>query len=138
MNKVIIVGNIGQDPETKYSQQGTAITNLSVATSERWKDKNSNEMQEHTEWHRVVMFGRKAEVCQEFLKKGSKVLIEGKLRTRKWQDKDGVDRWTTEIHGLEMEMLGSRNESHAPTQQKSFDTSQQKPFEPPEDDDIPF
>ena len=109
VNKVILVGNVGRDPETRYMPSGQAVTNLSVATSEAWKDKTTNEMQERTEWHKVAMFGRLAEIAAEYLRKGSKVYIEGKLRTRKWQDKtDGKDRYTTEIIADEMQMLDSK------------------------------
>ena len=108
INKVILVGNLGNDPETKFMPSGGAVTNVSIATSRAWKDKNSGQMQEHTEWHRVVFFNRLAEIAGEYLKKGSKVYLEGSLRTNKWQDKDGNDRYTTEIIANEMQMLGSR------------------------------
>lgn len=108
VNKVIIVGNCGQDPETRFSSSGAAITNLSIATSESWKDKQTGQQQERTEWHRVVFFNRLAEIAGEYLKKGSKVYVEGSLRTRKWQDKSGQDRYTTEIVASEMQMLDSR------------------------------
>lgn len=108
VNKVIVVGNIGQDPETRYTPAGSAVTNISVATSEVWKDKQSGQPQERTEWHRVVFFNRLAEIAGEYLKKGSKVYIEGSLRTRKWQDQQGQDRYTTEIVANEMQMLDSR------------------------------
>ena len=108
VNKVIIVGNLGRDPETRYLPSGEAVTNISVATTETWKDKASGEKKEATEWHRVSFFGRLAEVAGEYLKKGSQVYIEGKLRTRKWQDKEGKDRWTTEIVADEMNMLGGK------------------------------
>src|SRR6478609_11124852 len=108
INKVIIIGNIGQDPEVKYMPSGGAVTNISVATSETWKDKNTGQPQERTEWHRVVFFNRLGEIAGEYLKKGSKVYVEGSLRTRKWQDKDGGDRYTTEIRGDVMQMLGRR------------------------------
>jgi single-strand DNA-binding protein len=108
INKVILVGNLGNDPETKYSASGSAITNLSVATSESWKDKQTGEPVEKTEWHRVVGFNRLAEIMGEYLRKGSKVYIEGQLQTRKWQDKEGSDRYTTEIVARDMQMLDSR------------------------------
>ena len=109
INKVILVGNLGSDPENRMSQAGGAITNLSIATSETWKDKSTGQQQERTEWHRVVFFNRLAEVAAEYLRKGSKVYVEGTLRTRKWQDKQtGQDRYTTEIVGNEMQMLDSR------------------------------
>lgn len=107
VNKVILVGNLGRDPEVRYMPSGDAIANLSLATTEIWKDKNG-EKQEATEWHRVVFFGRQAEICGQYLKKGSQIYVEGSLRTRKWQDKDGQDRYTTEIRGERMQMLGGR------------------------------
>jgi single-strand DNA-binding protein len=109
VNKVIIVGNLGQDPDTKAMPSGMSVTNLRIATSESWKDKTSGEMKEQTEWHSVAMFGRLAEIAGEYLRKGSQVYIEGRLRTRKWQDKTGNDRYTTEIVANEMQMLGSRS-----------------------------
>lgn len=108
VNKVILVGNIGQDPEVRYTPGGSAIANISVATSETWKDKQTGQPQERTEWHRVVFFNRLAEIAGEYLRKGSKVYIEGSLRTRKWQDQQGQDRYTTEIVAAEMQMLDSR------------------------------
>ncbi|HTQ77721.1 MAG TPA: single-stranded DNA-binding protein [Burkholderiales bacterium] len=108
VNKVIIVGNLGADPETRYLPSGEAVTNIRVATTDRWKDKASGDMKEMTEWHRVAFFGRLAEIAGEYLKKGSQVYVEGSLRTRKWQDKEGKDRYSTEIRGDVMQMLGSR------------------------------
>ena len=108
INKVILVGNLGNDPETKYAPSGSAITNISVATSESWTDKESGQKQERTEWHRVVGFNRLAEIMGEYLRKGSKVYIEGQLRTRKWQDQAGNDRYSTEIVASDMQMLDSR------------------------------
>ncbi|RCS56558.1 single-stranded DNA-binding protein [Parvibium lacunae] len=108
VNKVILVGNLGRDPETRYSPDGAAITNISIATTDKWKDKGSGEMREATEWHRIAFFGRLAEIAGEYLKKGSQVYVEGKLRTRKWQDKDGQDRYTTEVVADAMQMLGGR------------------------------
>jgi single-strand DNA-binding protein len=108
VNKVIIVGNLGRDPETRYLPSGEAVTNISVATTSSWKDKASGEKKEETEWHRVSAFGRLAEIMGEYLKKGSQVYIEGSLRTRKWQDKEGKDRYTTEIRADVMQMLGAR------------------------------
>ena len=108
VNKVIIVGNCGQDPETRFMPSGGAVTNLSIATSESWKDKTSGEPQERTEWHSVVFFNRLAEIAGEYVKKGSKLYVEGSLRTRKWQGQDGQDRYTTEIVASEMQMLDSR------------------------------
>ena len=108
INKVILVGNLGGDPETRYMPSGSAVTNITVATNESWKDKQTGEQKDRTEWHKVAMFNRLAEVAAEYLRKGSQVYIEGKLRTRKWQDKNGQDRWTTEIVADEMQMLGGR------------------------------
>jgi len=114
VNKVIIVGNLGNDPDTKYMPSGSAVTNLSVATNESWKDKQTGEQKDRTEWHRVAMFGRLAEIAAEYLRKGSQVYIEGKLRTRKWQDQQGNDKYTTEIIADEMQMLGGRSGGGAP------------------------
>ena len=111
VNKVTIIGNLGQDPETRYMPSGGAVTNISVATSETWKDKESGENQERTEWHRIVFFNRLAEISGEYLKKGSKVYIEGSLRTSKWEDKSGQDRYKTEIVAREMQMLDSKGGS---------------------------
>jgi single-strand DNA-binding protein len=119
INKVIIVGNLGQDPETRYMPSGKAVTNLRVATSESWKDKQTGEQREQTEWHSVVMYDRLAEIAAEYLRKGSQVYIEGKLRTRKWQDKEGRDRYTTEVISNEMQMLGSRGGGGAGTESRS-------------------
>ena len=114
VNKVILIGNLGRDPEVRYSPSGSAVANVTLATSESWKDKNSGEKQEKTEWHRVVFFGRLAEIAGEYLKKGSQVFVEGRLQTRKWQDKEGKDRYTTEIVANEMQMLGSRGGAGVP------------------------
>ncbi len=144
INKVILVGNLGADPETRYMPSGSAVTNLSVATSEQWKDKQSGEQKERTEWHKVAMFNRLAEIAAEYLRKGSQVYIEGKLRTRKWQDRDGNDRWTTEIIADEMQMLGGRGGGgSAPMPSDSGPSggpSGGPPQSPPDDfdDDIPF
>jgi len=110
INKVIIVGNCGNDPETRYTPGGSAITNISVATSDSWKDKQTGQQQERTEWHRIVFFNRLAEIAGEYLRKGSQVYVEGRLQTRKWQDQSGQDRYTTEIVANEMQMLGGRGE----------------------------
>ncbi|MCW8927704.1 MAG: single-stranded DNA-binding protein, partial [Gammaproteobacteria bacterium] len=109
VNKVILVGNLGQDPEVRYTASGAAVANISVATSEQWTDKQSGQKQERTEWHRVVLFGRLGEIAGEYLKKGSQVYLEGKLQTRKWQDQNGQDRYSTEIVANEMQMLGGRS-----------------------------
>ncbi len=108
INKVILVGNLGRDPETRYLPDGGAVTNVSIATTDTWKDKTSGEKKEATEWHRVVFFNRLAEIAGEYLKKGSQVYVEGRLRTRKWQDKEGQDKYTTEIVCDTMQMLGGR------------------------------
>jgi single-strand DNA-binding protein len=110
INKVILIGNLGTDPEVRYMPQGGAVANLTVATSESWTDKATNEKKEQTEWHRVVIYQRLAEIAGEYLRKGSKVYIEGKLKTRKWQDKDGVERYTTEIIANELQMLDGRGD----------------------------
>ena len=110
VNKVILVGNLGRDPETRFSPDGAAICNISLATTSQWKDKNSGERKEETEWHRVVFYNRLAEIAGEYLKKGRSIYVEGRLKTRKWQDKEGQDRWTTEIVADQMQMLGSREE----------------------------
>ena len=132
VNKVIIIGNIGQDPETRALPSGATVTNISIATSESWKDKNTGQQQERTEWHRVVMFNKIAEIAAQYLKKGSKVYIEGSLRTRKWQDKDsGQDRYSTEIVAKEMQFLDSKADSQ-PAQQQAPQQSapQQAPQQP--------
>ena len=108
INKVILIGNLGQDPETRYMPSGGAVTNFTLATNESWKDKQTGEQKDRTEWHKVAMFGRLAEIAAEYLRKGSQVYVEGRLQTRKWQDRDGNDRYTTEIVANEMQMLGGR------------------------------
>ena len=111
VNKVILVGNLGQKPDMKYTQSNTAVANLSLATSESWKDKDSGDLKTKTEWHKVVYFGKLAEIAEQYLDKGSKVYVEGKLQTRKWQDQAGNDRYTTEVLGQELTMLDSRGDS---------------------------
>ena len=111
VNKVILVGNLGQKPDMKYTQSNTAVANLSLATSESWKDKDNGDLKTKTEWHRVVYFGKLAEIAEQYLDKGSKVYVEGKLQTRKWQDQAGNDRYTTEVLGQELTMLDSRGDS---------------------------
>ena len=140
VNKVIVVGNLGQDPDTRYMPSGSAVTNLRVATNESWKDKQTGEQKDRTEWHSVAMFGRLAEIAAEYLRKGSQVYIEGKLRTRKWQDKDGNDRYTTEIIADEMQMLGGRSGGGAPAMNDSRPASAppSQPSGDDFDDDIPF
>ena len=108
INKVILIGNLGADPEIRYAASGGAIANVRLATAESWRDKESGEQQERTEWHRVVFFGRTAEVVEQYLRKGSQIYVEGRLQTRKWQDRDGNDKYTTEIVANEMQMLGGR------------------------------
>lgn len=144
VNKVILIGSLGQDPEVKYTPSGTAITNISVATSESWTDKQSGQKQEKTEWHRVVFFNRLAEIAGEYLSKGSKVYIEGSLRTRKWQDQQGQDRYTTEIVASEMQMLSGKQDGQQAAP-RSNTAPAQTPPPPPNaggfdqfDDDIPF
>ena len=167
VNKVIIVGNCGQDPETRFMPSDGAVTNLSIATSESWKDKNTGDQQERTEWHRVVFFNRLAEIAGEYVKKGSKLYVEGSLRTRKWQGQDGQDRFTTEVVASEMQMLDSRGgqqgggfdqsqggggyqqsapqqsqqqapQQSAPQQSQQQPSQQQAPQDGAFDDDIPF
>ena len=148
INKVILVGNLGNDPETRYLPSGGAVTNISVATSDSWKDKQTGQLQERTEWHRIVFFNRLAEIAAEYLKKGSKVYLEGSLRTRKWQDKSGQDRYTTEIVAGELQMLDSRGSGlDAGGFEQGRQESAEKISSPSEevnltdnisDDDIPF
>ncbi len=144
VNKAIIVGTLGQDPEVRYTANGSAVANLSVATNESWKDKSTGEMQERTEWHRIVMFGKLAEIAQQYLKKGSQAYFEGRIQTRKWQDQSGNDRYSTEIVANEMQMLGGRGGGGAPMESGGQSQSQAKPATaetaPMDDgfDDIPF
>jgi len=143
VNKVILIGNLGADPEIKYMPSGEAVANLRVATSESWKDKNTGEQVERTEWHRVIMFRRLAEIAGEYLKKGSKIYIEGRLQTRKWQGQDGQDRYTTEIVANEMQMLDSRgggatNMGGYNNQDAAGSNSQPQAAYDSFDDDIPF
>ena len=141
INKVIIVGNLGQDPEIKYTAGGAAVTTLSIATSDSWKDKDSGMDQERTEWHRVVLWRRLAEIAGEYLKKGSKVYIEGQLQTRKWEQ-EGQTRYTTEIIARDMQFLDSRGSSNNESTQKSSEMKDQSIADVPDsaidDDDIPF
>jgi len=149
INKVILVGNLGADPETRYMPSGKPVTNIRIATSEGWTDKQSGDKQERTEWHSVVLFEKLAEISAEYLRKGSQVYIEGSLRTRKWQDKEGKDRYTTEIVAREMQMLGGRGggeggggERRATSSAASSSASSSSAPPPAEsgefDDDIPF
>ena len=140
INKVIIVGNLGADPDSRAMPSGNAVTNISVATSESWNDRDTGEKQEKTEWHRVVFFNRLAEIAAQYLKKGSQVYVEGKLQTRKWEDKEGNERWTTEVVGNQMQMLGDRmsndmsNDNASSSQSSSDNDFSTDDF----DDDIPF
>lgn len=146
VNKVILIGNLGQDPEVRYMPNGNAVANVTLATSESWKDKNTGENQERTEWHRVVFFRRLAEIVGEYCKKGSKVYVEGRLQTRKWQDQQGQDRYTTEIVADQMQMLDSRGAGGSAgfgESQQSQSAPQATPAAAPAsddafDDDIPF
>ena len=149
INKVILVGNLGNDPEVRYMPNGGAVATISVATSDSWKDKQTGEMQDRTEWHRVVFFSRLAEIVGEYLRKGSKIYVEGSLRTRKWQDKNGADRYTTEIVASEMQMLDSKGavglqdkatagiSAASAGDSDSFDQLNAEPVDN-FDDDIPF
>jgi single-strand DNA-binding protein len=134
LNKVILIGNLGQDPEARFTPQGTAVTNLSVATNEAWKDQ-AGELQERTEWHKIVLYGRMAETASEYMKKGQMVYVEGRLNTREWEDQNQVKRRTTEIRCDNFTMLGKRSDSSGSSQEKSTET--QKP-DTSEDDDLPF
>jgi single-strand DNA-binding protein len=144
VNKVILVGNLGQKPEIRYTQTDSAVANLSLATSESWKDKETGEQREKTEWHRIVYFGKLAEIAEQYLDKGSKVYVEGKLQTRKWQDKEtGADRYTTEIVGNELTMLDSKNSSgmNEMNESQNFERNTGQSDQAQEDfneDDIPF
>ena len=142
VNKAIIVGTLGQDPEVRYTGNGNAVANIRVATNESWKDKNTGEQQERTEWHSIVMWGRLAEIAQQYLKKGSQAYFEGRIQTRKWQDQSGNDRYTTEIVASEMQMLGGRGGGAPADSSASSSQSGSKPPEtaPMDDgfDDIPF
>lgn len=152
LNKVMLIGNLGADPEVRYMPSGDAITNVRLATTRRWKDRNTNERKEETEWHRVVFFGQLAKIAGEYLKKGSQIYVEGRIRTQKWQGQDGQDRYTTEIVAESMNMLGSRSggtasygDSNTPPA-SSYDTRQSAPSSSQSapasyddfDDDIPF
>jgi single-strand DNA-binding protein len=159
VNKVIIIGNLGRDPETRYMPNGEAVTNITVATTESWKDKNSGEKKELTEWHRITFYRKLAEIAGQYLKKGSQVYVEGRLQTRKWTDKDNIERYTTEIIADSMQMLGSRqgggggsapmdedygSSAPIPSQQSAAPASSSRPASRPApnfsdmDDDIPF
>lgn len=138
INKVILVGNLGQDPDTRYMPNGKAVTNIRIATSEQWKDRESGDQKEKTEWHTVVLFDKLGEIAGEYLRKGSQVYIEGSLRTRKWQDKEGKDRYSTEIVARDMQMLGGRAQGgERPARQESAPASEPAPADF-DDSDIPF
>ncbi|MCP3684311.1 MAG: single-stranded DNA-binding protein [bacterium] len=134
VNKAIIIGNLGKDPEVRYTQDGKAVTSFSIATSDKWKDKATGEHKEKTEWHRIVTFGQLAEICGKYLVKGKPVYIEGKLRTRSWE-KDGMTRYTTEIEAREMQMLGSKQDIETAT---SYPERHDNKMPEPPEDDIPF
>lgn len=146
VNKVILVGNIGQDPEIRYMPNGNPVANLTLATSETWKDKQTGEAREQTEWHKVVLFNKLAEIAGEYVKKGSKVYLEGSIRTRKWQDQQGQDRYTTEILGNELQMLDRRSEAQGQNEYQQYSQQASEAPKPaakaPEvdiaEDDIPF
>jgi single-strand DNA-binding protein len=145
INKVILIGNLGKDPEVRYMPSGGAVANLALATSESWTDKQSGEKKEATEWHRVVFYNRLAEIAGEYLKKGSKIYVEGSLRTRKWQDKEGRDNYTTEIQGRELQMLDSKVNQDNSTSKSDCNAYQNvkdglDTYSPPDflDDDIHF
>ncbi len=143
VNKAIIIGTLGQDPEVKYTAGGSAVVNIGVATNETWKDKQTGEAQERTEWHRIVMFGKLAEIAAQYLKKGSQAYFEGRIQTRKWQDKSGQDRYTTEIVANEMPMLGGKSSTSTvpfDPPEKESDQAKQPETAPVDDcfDDIPF
>ena len=139
VNKVIILGNLGADPDAKSMPSGNMVANFSVATSESWNDRDTGERQEKTEWHRVVFFGRLAEIADQYLKKGSQVYVEGKLQTRKWEDREGNERWTTEIVGSQLEMLGDRMSSGSNQSNNMNQSTSKSNFSDDEfDDDIPF
>ncbi len=147
VNKVILIGNLGSDPEVRYTPSGSAVANVNLATSESWRDKTSGELQDRTEWHRIVFFNRLAEIVGEYLRKGSKIYVEGSLRTRKWQDKNGVERHTTEIIANEMHILDSKGGSHQGFMQQENGKMDELKIQPQPmpamtgdigEDDIPF
>lgn len=151
INKAIIVGTLGKDPEVRYTSSGTAVATISVATNESWKDKQTGELQERTEWHRIVVWGKLAEICEQYLRKGSQAYFEGKIQTRKWQGQDGQDRYTTEINASEMQMMGSgpntgthgnaQGSAQRPSNQRPMQQTMEPAPDPVDDDgfdDIPF
>ena len=139
INKAIIIGRLGRDPEVRYTPSGVAVANFSVATSEDWKDKDSGEKKERTEWHRIVAFGKLGEICGQYLSKGKQVYIEGRIQTRDWEDQNGVKRYTTEIVANQMQMLGAKDEVNTtrPSGPSAADIAD-APFAGPQEDDIPF
>ena len=141
VNKVMILGRLGNDPDVRYAADGKAVTTISVATSESWKDRNTGQQQERTEWHRIVFFGRLAEIAGQYLRKGSQVYVEGSLRTNKYTDKNGIERYSTDINANELQMLGGGNQQQAPGQNQGFNQPNNNPalsdFDNI-DDDVPF
>jgi single-strand DNA-binding protein len=139
VNKVTLIGNLGADPESRTTQSGSAVATVRIATAESWRDRETQELQERTEWHRVVFFGRTAEVVAQYLTKGSQIYVEGRITTRKWQDKEGNDRYTTEIVGSDMQMLGGKGGgNNAPQPSKKEAEEPESQASQPFDDDIPF
>jgi single-strand DNA-binding protein len=139
VNKAIILGRLGSEPEIRYGQSGMAMANFSVATSESWNDKNTGEKKEKTEWHRIVVFGKLAEICGQYLHKGQQVYIEGKLQTRQWEDKNGVQRYTTEIVAHQMQMLGHKSDNQQQNQQSQYQNQNYYNNQFPDDpNDPPF
>ncbi len=141
VNKVILVGYLGQNPETRSMPDGRAVATLNLATTDRWKDKATGQSKEQTEWHRIVLYDRLAEIAAEYLRKGSPVYVEGKLRTRKWTDREGITRWTTEINGHALQMLGARTQDEhgaPPSSSSRAPSTESGGFEDISDDDIPF
>lgn len=142
VNKAILIGNLGRDPEVRYTPDGTAVANFSIATSEEWKDKNTGEKREKTEWHRIVAFRRLGEICGEYLSKGRQVYIEGRIQTRDWEDKDGIKRYTTEIVADKMQMLGPKGDfggsRNAGSGARPQDSAPSPAYGNMGDDDIPF
>jgi single-strand DNA-binding protein len=138
INKVILIGRLGRDPEVRYTPDGTAVANFSIATSEEWKDRETGEKKERTEWHRIVAWRKLGEICGEYLSKGRQVYIEGRLQTRDWQDQEGNKRWTTEIIARDMQMLGSKEQSGSFSEEHGGGSSGPPADQSPTEDDIPF
>ncbi len=137
LNKVMIIGNLGKDPEVRHTQDGKAVASFTVATTDKWKDKQTGQQREKTEWHRVIAFNRLAEICDEYLHKGKQVYVEGRLRTRSWE-KDGITRYTTEIEAVTIQMLGNQESGHHQNQSYNQNHGQSGGYQQPSDDDIPF